>query len=303
MNRLSSPYNKFSEPVNNNQGMIEIPNSHTMSSDATILSLLSGFFSKFFNHDAEQTDRPGFICEEDVEYIQSCSKITEFVHDNDIPSIILLDRSARPAYIGIKEAWRRKYPDSKQPSIYFINPTGFNDADTLLQPQRTYYGNELSLAGLLIEQDGRGKGNDTGTFLNGLRSREAIGVELGEKYSKLAKNKNQPLLIMDTCVHSGKTLAGVMDTLRNVGFTDIRIGVVTDDLNSSGITPDLVCLEGNTGCYTFGQDNLTQRRFGTVVPQKSPHESRTEEAIELRKYLRFITETAPDRLFNNSDHS
>lgn len=55
-------------------------------------------------------------------YCYITHKISEYCYENNIKDIILIDRSARLAYIGIKEYYTHKYWDQKRPNIYFINP-------------------------------------------------------------------------------------------------------------------------------------------------------------------------------------
>ena len=50
--------------------------------------------------------------EERREIVQIASRLVDYVDDHDITSLVLLDRSARPVYIGFNEAWKRKHGES-----------------------------------------------------------------------------------------------------------------------------------------------------------------------------------------------
>lgn len=60
-------------------------------------------------------------------YCYIVSKISEYCHNNDIKNIILIDRSARLAYIGIKEYWESNYWNIKKPNMYFLNPENLSN--------------------------------------------------------------------------------------------------------------------------------------------------------------------------------
>ncbi|MFZ5954926.1 MAG: hypothetical protein ACOYT4_00725 [Nanoarchaeota archaeon] len=50
------------------------------------------------------------------------NNLAEYLHENQIKSIIFLDRSARLGYIGLRYAWSDLYPNEKCPDVYFTNP-------------------------------------------------------------------------------------------------------------------------------------------------------------------------------------
>lgn len=62
-------------------------------------------------------------------YCYAVDKLVRYIHKRKIKQVVLLDRSARGAYIGVKKMWSELYPEEKPPYIYFLNPggIGYND--------------------------------------------------------------------------------------------------------------------------------------------------------------------------------
>jgi hypothetical protein len=53
---------------------------------------------------------------------ESSINLANYLKENKIPNVMFLDRSARQAYVGLKEAWKKVGEDEIAPTIYFINP-------------------------------------------------------------------------------------------------------------------------------------------------------------------------------------
>ncbi len=67
-----------------------------------------------------------FKLEKNLEEIYEFSKeVAEYLKSEDIHNLVLMDRKARNFYVGVKEYWKAKFPDLKEPNYYFINPQGF----------------------------------------------------------------------------------------------------------------------------------------------------------------------------------
>jgi hypothetical protein len=148
--------------------------------------------------------------------------IAEHLHDNGIEDLVIVDRSSRPLYIGVMEYWKSAYPDERRPGIYFVNPKGFKDKDTLPREELWRANREAALKGDLSESD------------TNARTRLEIDAEFAEAYPKLMADRDKEVLIFDTCIHSGDTLASVVESFRRMGFKNVQVGSV----NPSRPVPD-----------------------------------------------------------------
>lgn len=62
---------------------------------------------------------------------EAAYKITNFIKDKQIPTIIAIDKSGRPAGLLISYAYKHLYPNEKQPKISFLNPDNLEDGMTI----------------------------------------------------------------------------------------------------------------------------------------------------------------------------
>lgn len=224
------------------------------------------------------------------ELVEISEKTADYLHDNEIRNFILLDRSARPAYIGVKEVWKKKYPDKPLPDIYFVNPTGFMNDKDALAPGMTGLPK-----GMEIMFDGQRKGNDVGDAFTEPRPQEDIEKDFTETYKRLTENRDQPTLLFDTCVHSGDSLRPVQTTLQNLGFNELKVGVVGEDMNTSDIKPDFIAVQGTPlgVCYPFDRDRMVERRFDSVTSRPTTDTISRERGIALRNEIRSIVTGTP----------
>lgn len=212
-------------------------------------------------------------------------RTAEYLHDNKIKNFILIDRSARPAHIGLREMWKKKYPDTPMPDVYFLNPTGFvNSADA------KSLGKTGMPKGMEIMFDGFMKGNDFSNTTTGPRSQEEIERDFETTYQRLVGNKDQPTLLFDTCIHTGDSIKPVQSTMQNLGFADLKIGIVGGSHNFSGISPDFSAIQGEPMgvCYPFDQDRMVERRLDSVTSGRSTKDSEREKGIMLREEIKRI---------------
>ena len=152
-------------------------------------------------------------------YCYTTEKIAEYMHKSKIQQIILIDSSARSAYIGIKRIWANKYPNTPQPDIYFINPK----------------------------------------WLSFHRSASHQFNNWIFKHSKLLENKHKSLLVFDTCIHDGDTMESVKSFLEKEGFEKIKIWVWhNSNYDRCKIKPDLTIFSDDAvTCYPFGHADTT----------------------------------------------
>jgi len=56
------------------------------------------------------------------EIYKASEKLADYICEEEIKNIFFLDNSARQAYVGLKEIWKKEHAEEKEPGIYFINP-------------------------------------------------------------------------------------------------------------------------------------------------------------------------------------
>lgn len=160
---------------------------------------------------------------------------TEYVANNDIGAIALLDRAARPLGWGLKQYWKTLSGDDAitQPDIYFVDPHGF-----------------------------RAKGFP--------RRKGKVDARIAKELPGLHSHKHDNVLVMDTCIHYGRAMVPVAGSLIKAGFSGIHLGVASEDFNLTGLTPDLIALDRKPlmECTPFGRtrySTLVERGAGRLV--------------------------------------
>lgn len=53
---------------------------------------------------------------------ESSKNLADYISQEEIKNVFFLDSSARQAYIGLKEMWKKEHAEEPEPDIYFINP-------------------------------------------------------------------------------------------------------------------------------------------------------------------------------------
>jgi hypothetical protein len=106
---------------------------------------------------------------------------------------------------------------------------------------KKFYGDKPAPATFFVNPKG---------FRNGEVNRERIEAE----HPYLAEHKDEAVLLIDACIHSGRSMKSVKQGLEKGGFTDVRVGVANDSGDTSDVHLDLVMQkelpEGL--CYPFG---------------------------------------------------
>ena len=109
-------------------------------------------------------------------------RLSEYIHDNGIGRVMFIDRSARPAHMALRMAWKSKYPQERMPETYFTNPQGHYTAD---------------------------------------RFAWTINNEFRSTYTGLVADRDAPVLLFDTCMHNGRRMGAVMQTLERLKFRNV----------------------------------------------------------------------------------
>ena len=232
---------------------------------------------------AEESENRGeyeFFKYEDAreEVFKFSKSIAEYLKENDIKDLVIVDRSSRPLYVGVKEYWKDVFPDVPMPNIYFVNPKGFNSVDEIEKSKIQYANTAAYLNGDPLEQ------------LDEARTKMEVMEEFKDVYPKLLKDKEKPILIFDTCIHSGDTLFPVTKTLEDLGFTNVRVGSVNPSDKGSVVKTDFYITEKEPekGCYPFDKDRMIEKTFEHVYSKPTRNPGKRDDGNILRGEIKRI---------------
>lgn len=205
-------------------------------------------------------------------------KIAEYLREENIPNLVIIDRSARPLYIGIKEYLKTRYPDELKPNMYFMNPNGFKAKEEVSD----YEINSIIRRCLNNE--------DLAESAQQVRSKEEIFKEFESVYKKLMVDKDEPLMIFDTCIHSGSSLEPIKKAFDQAGFSDIRVGAINPAQLGAKVKTDfhVTTKRAEKGCYPFDRDRIIEKTFDHVYSKVTNDQKKREKSIELRREIRNI---------------
>lgn len=191
--------------------------------------------------------------------------VAEYIVKEKIPTVFFLDRGAAFAQNAIHTYWDKKLQQVLMPDMYRINPKGFFSREWMEIMERQYpgFGEHLMMKSLAK--------SDVDYLPTFARSSIEIQREFQESFPHLAGKQKEPLLIFDTCIHDGFTMQAVTDHLSFFGFSDIRIGVMTNHLNTSKFEPDIVGSRKVTGrpCYIMHMDSECRKTFRSIFSATS----------------------------------
>lgn len=213
-----------------------------------------------------------------------CKELTEYLHREKIPNIIILDRSARPAWVGIDEYWKLHFKNEPRPGIYFVNPDGFNSVRKTIKEQNMSEV-EVLFDSLLLASTG-----DSLIVSEKTKHDENNRKQFENAYKLLEKQKEKPLAIFDNCIHTGATIIPVLHYLYQNGYKDIRIAVADTKFDSSGVRVDKEL--GKTtmiACSVFGFDNSGVEKGDNVTSgfnEDADRKKVTASREEIRRIIR-----------------
>ncbi|MFH1089167.1 MAG: hypothetical protein V1716_01960 [Candidatus Uhrbacteria bacterium] len=189
--------------------------------------------------------------QERKEIFEFSSKLADFIHEKNIRNLVIVDRSSRPAYIGINEYWKFRFPSEPPPNIYFINPKGFNVS-----------------------------------YWRGI-TEQGIIDEFSSVYKKLSADKDKSVLFFDTCIHSGRTLKPVIDIFKKAGFTNILVSSVKSSDPGSEVKSDFSVTEEfpEGGCYPFGRDTAIVKTVSHVFSDRTTDTVDKKDSSEIREEI------------------
>lgn len=203
--------------------------------------------------------------------------ISEYILEKKIPNIFILDRSSRPVYLGIKKYFEHEHPKEKVPNIYFINPKGTKAIENM---------GEDEITETIIHSKNQ-NGPDETVF--DIRKTEEISKDFQETYKELIKQKDQPILVFDTCAHTGGSLKHVENTLKNEDFQEIKFLTFNPPDKNSVIQSDSIEKEEH-GCNVFSEDKMVEKTFKSVLSTKNSNKEKIDQSIRLRKEIIEIME-------------
>lgn len=225
-----------------------------------------------------------FTAAQGRDIVTAAEGIHEYIRDNNIQNVVLLDRNARPTEVALRTVWHHENPGQDRPyTTYFLNTRGFLTEDDLAaQSQASEKGRAgkefrtAVMSGDYIQQSPAG------------RTREEIQRDLKTTTPYLFSAREEPTLVFDTCIHEGTSVGAVLRELDSSGFTDLRFGVAGDSTNSSDIQPDFVALPDSDEmtCGLFGTDRMTVKPFTRVVAHVNPDKTERSVSRRMRENLR-----------------
>jgi hypothetical protein len=220
-----------------------------------------------------------FITEsERNELYEYSSEVTRYLHDEQIADLVIIDRSSRPLYIGVIECWRSFYPGEARPGIYFLNPKGFKATKNMSRDE--IYDEVMHC---LDTQDNI-------DFPSTRRGDTEIDEEFAIVYTRLVADKDKPILVFDSCIHSGHSLLPVKESMDRQGFSDVRIGAINPSDYGSAVNTDFFITQEKPtrGCYPFDHDRSIEKTFDHVYSTETTDPQRRNAAAVLRKEIKRI---------------
>ncbi len=227
----------------------------------------SGEYNTFFNDKSERK-----------EIFEFSAAVAEYLVNEKIPNLVIIDRSARPIYVGVLEYLRDKFPEQKRPNIYFMNPKGFKSREELSQSEINEILEDCEYKDDALEEPDL------------IRSKEDILKEFDEIYGRLLSEKDKPVLIFDTCLHSGDSLAPVKEIFEEKGFADIRIGAVNPAPFDSKVDTDfyITTKAPRNHCYPFDKDRIIEKTFNHIYSKRNDDQFKRKASIALRMEIKKI---------------
>jgi hypothetical protein len=165
--------------------------------------------------------------------VKASISLAKYTHDNSIPTIVFIDVRGRSGYLPFIHAWRKLYGSEQRPEIYFISPSE------------------------MINKVSPGKMN----FDSVLR-------EFNSRHGYLAARKDRPVMVYDTCMHTGNTMMRVVKLLEAAGFTKIQAGIAEQGQFGEPVVGPSFILFGSAHetCSIYGasRTQLVLRGFGIL---------------------------------------
>jgi hypothetical protein len=190
-----------------------------------------------------------------------------FSIENGVRNVVLLDKRARPLWVGMAEYWRRAYPREQRPGIHFINPAALQQTVANSKSPAELRARLTDAAGLCAR----------GLARSALRSASAA-----------------PTLVADLCAHSGQALYLSKRVLEEVGFDELHTGVITSAVPAkSPLRPSLHVTDNQFafGCRIGGPGaEITADRTDALHSRPLGDPGRYQAGADVRAYIAAVIE-------------
>jgi hypothetical protein len=158
---------------------------------------------------------------------EASKNLADYLSKEKIINVIFLDNSARQAYIGLKEIWKKEHTNETEPGIYFINPKP-------LQVESDY---------------------------------EILAEEFSKKYKNIDKTQTLLIYDVcyhtgDTIFSVKDFFAQMGFSDIRIAITSVEADLRTDITNSI----DFICLDerAKLGCHPFGRPSYIRAKDSIV---------------------------------------
>lgn len=208
--------------------------------------------------------------------------IAEYIVRHKIRNLLLIDTGARPLYVWVKEYLKPQHPDvNKNLNIYFINPSRYTHYSSQFPQRQRLLAKLPEFVRLLtLEQNAISLEK---TPFNDLLS------DFQDSYPQLIKQKDEPTLIFDTCIHTGVAMEWFLKVIKKIEFSDLKIGVVDDNTNSSWVFSNFIVDYDPKTCYSFGKETLVKKN-NWVMSVKNPNKDDIEKWKALRLTIKRLVQ-------------
>jgi hypothetical protein len=204
-----------------------------------------------------------------------------YIHEQGIGAVALLDTSARPFYVPLIHEWNGRFDPATdpRPPIFFLNPRGFRSKE--LSPRF----NVQAAMGAFYDRRPY-------ELPRNRRHLKEIAKALPKEYPTLGAHREEPVLVIDTCAHSGGTAAHVFGMMHAVGFKDVRFMAGFSELGDKEAKAlRLVVLneeEPFGGCYPWGQDFMAAQTYRSARPLPERRKKQRAASVALRQSLHAV---------------
>ncbi|MCB9808780.1 hypothetical protein H6776_00070 [Candidatus Nomurabacteria bacterium] len=209
-------------------------------------------------------------------------ELAEYIHDQDIHQVIFLDRSARLAWVGVDTYWKTTYPESDHPEYFFLNPDAFDSEGSMYFEENIPSSQaklDIAMSSLLNIEPRLARKQNPGELYS--------AHDLDNLYPGLAQSKANPILVFDTCSHSGKTLRNVRNALNAFDYKNLKIVTANEPSEESSDLVDHSLADADTmvSCYPFGRASGVKK--DETLPSQV-HKEYREIPAQARKEIREI---------------
>ena len=107
-------------------------------------------------------------------------------------------------------------------------------------------------------------------------------------FTRLINEKDLPMVIFDTCAHTGETLNKITVSLNDLGFSKINVITANPPERRSRIKTACVIDKyfNEECCYPFGMNNLVKRKEKSFVCKRRHNSDVRKSGLQIRKEIR-----------------